>query len=556
LVGVAAVAFSLLYFLSDVIELAHDGFSTGQLLLTLVAEATIPLFVIGLYVVQRPRIGRLGFAGAVGYAYTFVFFTGTVVFALVKGTPDWDALVHQMSPWVTVHGAAMVVAGLAFGLAVVRARVLPHWTGWALMAGVVLVAASSGLPGIVQTASAGVRDLAFAGMGTALLRRRQPNARSSNDGTPPAKRRIGYGILDALSGIPLFATAPLYRHWHLRWGATDEEVRGSMPGDEIIPRASFNATRAITIDAPPEMVWPWIVQMGYRRAGFYTYALLDNAGYESADRILEEYQPPKVGDWMPMAKKINDATAFKVKAFEICEWLLWEKPDSTWAWKLVPLDGGRTRLVTRLKALYAWRKPSSAILSLSLLEFGDFPMIRRVLKGIKVRAERMKRSQAVPPTESRTPKSGRVAVIKVEADIRRSPEVVFDYASDPAHEPDWNIRMKSLEKLIDGPLGVGARYRMEFTQGPPAISECAWFDRPSRWELVGGSKIIRSSFRGQVEPIGEGSHLVLRMEIRLRGPLGLALPLVRHRMQRELGRDIATIKAKLEGSEWTSVAPL
>jgi hypothetical protein len=203
------------------------------------------------------------------------------------------------------------------------------------------------------------------------------------------KRRIGPATLDALSGLPLFATAPLYRHWHLRWGATHDEVHGSMAGDEIVPNPSFNATRAITIDAPPELVWPWIVQMGYRRAGFYTYALLDNAGYDSADRILEEYQPPKSGDWMPMAKQVNETTAFRVQAFELNRWLLWEKPDSTWAWKLLPLHGGRTRLILRLKQRYAWERPGSAILTLVLLEFGDFPMMRRVLKGIKVRAERM-----------------------------------------------------------------------------------------------------------------------------------------------------------------------
>src|SRR5215213_2629468 len=131
------------------------------------------------------------------------------------------------------------------------------------------------------------------------------------------KRRIGPAILDALSGLPLFATAPLYRHWHLRWGATHDEVHGSMPGEEIVPNPSFNATRAITVDAPPELVWPWIVQMGYRRAGFYTYALLDNAGYDSADRILDEYQPPRIGDWVPMAKQVNETTAFRVQAFEL-----------------------------------------------------------------------------------------------------------------------------------------------------------------------------------------------------------------------------------------------
>lgn len=204
-----------------------------------------------------------------------------------------------------------------------------------------------------------------------------------------ARRRILHGALDALAGLPLFLTAPLYRRWHLRWGATDDEVRGSMPGDELVPRASFNPTRAITIDAPPERVWPWIVQLGYRRAGFYTYDLLDNAGYESADRVLEEFQHPQIGDWMPMASKVNETTAFKVKAFEPNQWLLWVKPDSTWAWKLTPLSGNRTRLVIRLKATYAWDAPASAILSLILLEFGDFPMMRRVLKGIKARAEGM-----------------------------------------------------------------------------------------------------------------------------------------------------------------------
>jgi hypothetical protein len=82
-------------------------------------------------------------------------------------------------------------------------------------------------------------------------------------GTPTSERRIGHAVLDALSGVPLFVTAPLYRRWHMRWGAADAEVSGPMPGDEIVPKASFNATRAITIDAPPEKVWPWIVQIGY-----------------------------------------------------------------------------------------------------------------------------------------------------------------------------------------------------------------------------------------------------------------------------------------------------
>jgi len=203
------------------------------------------------------------------------------------------------------------------------------------------------------------------------------------------KHSIPYGVLDALGGLPLFLTAPLYRPWHLRWGATDAEVHGPMPGDEIVPNASFNATRAITIDAPIERVWPWIVQMGYRRAGFYTYDLLDNAGYASADRILAQFQQPKIGDWMPMTSNVNETTAFKVKAFEVNRWLLWEKPDSTWAWQLTPLAAGGTRLITRLKQRYQWESPAMALFTLLLLEFGDFPMMRRVLKGIKARAEQV-----------------------------------------------------------------------------------------------------------------------------------------------------------------------
>jgi hypothetical protein len=111
------------------------------------------------------------------------------------------------------------------------------------------------------------------------------------------RRQIARGALDLLTGLPLFATAPLYRHWHMRWGATDQEVRASMAGDEIVPQAPFTATRAITIEAPPGRVWPWIVQMGYGRAGFYTYDLVDNAGYPSADNVLEQYQDFAIGDW-------------------------------------------------------------------------------------------------------------------------------------------------------------------------------------------------------------------------------------------------------------------
>lgn len=207
--------------------------------------------------------------------------------------------------------------------------------------------------------------------------------------TRTATRSIG----EVIVASPLFITAPLFRHWHLHWGASAEEVAAAMPGDEIVPAATFATTRATTIEAPPEGVWPWLVQIGFGKAGFYSYDFFDNAMKPSAEQILPEFQNPHVGGWVPMAKKVNETTAFKIKAFEANRWLLWEKPDSSWVWTLRPLEGGRTRLVTRLKDFHSWRRsPGSALLTLILFEFGDFPMMRKLLLGVKARAERATRS--------------------------------------------------------------------------------------------------------------------------------------------------------------------
>jgi hypothetical protein len=171
-VGVTAIVSSVLYFGSDVIEAAQGGFSSGQLWLTLVAEAMIPVFVVGLYLVQRPRIGRLGKFSASAYACSFVYVTGTVAYALIHSTKDWTTLSHQLNPLLTIDGAVFVLAGIGFGVAVWRAARLPRWTGVALIAGVILVAGSQGMPEAVQLIAAGVRDLAFAGMGASLLHHR------------------------------------------------------------------------------------------------------------------------------------------------------------------------------------------------------------------------------------------------------------------------------------------------------------------------------------------------------------------------------------------------
>lgn len=198
---------------------------------------------------------------------------------------------------------------------------------------------------------------------------------------------------DVVKSVPIFLTAPLYRRWHQRWGATDAEVAAVMPGDHMVPECQCVITRAITIDAPRELVWPWLAQVGFGKAGFYANDLLDNAGHRSAEHILPDLQEPKIGDWVPMFTKVNDATAFRIEALERNNYLLWVKPDSTWVWMLTPTANGGTRLVTRLRILYDWRSPGGALVSILLNELGDFAMMRRMLLGIRKRAEGLARAQ-------------------------------------------------------------------------------------------------------------------------------------------------------------------
>jgi hypothetical protein len=101
-------------------------------------------------------------------------------------------------------------------------------------------------------------------------------------------------------------------------------------------------------------------------------------------------------DTMSPAAIPTDHTAFKVHSFEPGKWLLWSKPDSTWAWHLTATADGGTRLVTRIHARYDWRNPPMALLGVVLMEFGDFAMLRRMLRGIKARAESL--SQEPPAT--------------------------------------------------------------------------------------------------------------------------------------------------------------
>jgi hypothetical protein len=159
-----------------------------------------------------------------------------------------------------------------------------------------------------------------------------------------------------------------------------------MPGDQLLPHAQYRSTRAITIGARPEEIWPWLVQVGYRRAGWYAGDLLDNFARPSARRIIPELQDIHVGQWLAMVPKPSERTAFVVDSFDEPSWLLWRTPNRSWAWRLIPLGDQRTRVISRLYTFYEWRRPLTPITVL-LMEVGDYPMMRRMLCGIRERAE-------------------------------------------------------------------------------------------------------------------------------------------------------------------------
>lgn len=199
--------------------------------------------------------------------------------------------------------------------------------------------------------------------------------------TTAVKRGLAALAALLLAALALFWFA--YRPWALHWGATDEEIARAMPGDDVVAAPTFNATRAVTIDAPPEAIWPWIIQIGYRRAGFYSYDRLDNDGIPSAERILPEYQDLKVGDEVPLSRN----SRMKVVVLEPPRAMVWDYPGDrfSWAWGLYPEGEGRTRLVTRLHMKYVWRVP--LILGYFMIDVGDFIMMRKCMLGIKRRAE-------------------------------------------------------------------------------------------------------------------------------------------------------------------------
>jgi hypothetical protein len=175
------------------------------------------------------------------------------------------------------------------------------------------------------------------------------------------------------------------RTWVLTWGATPAEAAGSLPGDDLLDAADIVATRAIEIDAPPSAIWPWLVQMGPGRAGAYTYDWIENLfglNMHSADRIVPEWQD------------LKDRTGMRVEILERERVLSNRSEAGDWVWTfaLAPKNGS-TRLISRnriaMKGAAAGQR-----LGMLVMEPGSLVMERKMLIGIKQRAERLAADQS------------------------------------------------------------------------------------------------------------------------------------------------------------------
>jgi hypothetical protein len=170
LVAWGALLAPAVHTLTDVLEWAQGGFSPPQLWLNYVAFLPLPAVMIGLYAVQTPRISRFGLLGALVFGFAFVYFAHTTLLALETGVPTYDRLWEQLGGTYTLHGALMIVGGLAFGVASVRAGVLPAWTSRLFLLGIALnlVVALVPVPDLLQTIGSGVRNAGLIGMGWAV----------------------------------------------------------------------------------------------------------------------------------------------------------------------------------------------------------------------------------------------------------------------------------------------------------------------------------------------------------------------------------------------------
>lgn len=204
-----------------------------------------------------------------------------------------------------------------------------------------------------------------------------------------------------LIALSLFLYLVWIRPWYMHWGASESEIQMALPGDEIVLEPRSSSTRAITIQAPVEQVWPWIVQMGYQRAGWYAYDWIERIlgyaefvdGDHSANRIVPELQDVEVGETMYWRPQISQ----RVALVEIDQTLLLQTGEptgveadpenysySSWVFYLQRMDATTTRLIVRYRSDYAG---APNWLRNTLNEPWHFIMEQKMMRGIRSRAE-------------------------------------------------------------------------------------------------------------------------------------------------------------------------
>ena len=194
----------------------------------------------------------------------------------------------------------------------------------------------------------------------------------------------------------IFILAVLYwfpiRQWMSRWGAPPSDRVRVMAGDSLLVDPTYSGTMAVSVNAPPEDIWPWLVQIGYQRGGLYSYDWLDRLfGYldrPSATRILPEFQDLAVGDAIPLGR----GPSWPVAVVESRRSLVLDMRnmggfDWVWQFGLYTVDEKRTRLVSRsrVRTHTVWAR-----LFTYAIEPAGFLMTRRMLLGVKKRAEALR----------------------------------------------------------------------------------------------------------------------------------------------------------------------
>lgn len=193
--------------------------------------------------------------------------------------------------------------------------------------------------------------------------------------------------------------------WLRKWGANPYELGVALPGDDLVPEALFSTTRGITIQAQPKHIWPWLVQMGQGRGGLYSYDFLENLmglNIHSANTILPEYENLKAGDVIPLEPAGSGYTVQEVVPEEYLLLYTAGSDDtemgkalksvgmsSTWLFLLREMENGCTRLIVRWRAVM---DPTSSLYA-RLMTIGiepiEFLMERKMMLGIKQRAEKL-----------------------------------------------------------------------------------------------------------------------------------------------------------------------